>query len=114
MIVGAEYPTDYEGLYADEIRYADDSVGKLLGALDTHPSGRPNVVLLPSDHGESRGPRWWSYIWAGTGKDFGPQDDEAPLPEGVPEYLSAKPGRTSFIDHIRPDDLKRLQVLGYR
>jgi arylsulfatase A-like enzyme len=246
VIEDAEYPTDYEALYADEIRYADDSIAELLAALGVHRNGRANVVLLTSDHGESMGeggyyyvhshtttpdvahvpfvlrapgiapgrrsggvghvdvmptllelaglppaegargialgpylrsgralptrtlicdmgselaayrgdrfvrivevtpalldvddlpetaaggeparpswgrvlpeslgPRWWSYRWAGNGKDFAVSEDSNGLPEGVLEYLSATPVRTSFIDHIRPDDLLRLKALGY-
>jgi arylsulfatase A-like enzyme len=246
VVEGAEYPTDYEALYADEIRYADDAIARLLAALEAHPSGRPNIVLLTSDHGESmgeggyyyvhshtttpdiahvpfvlrapgippvrraelvghvdvlptllelaglpaaeaargialgpylrsgrplpertlicdmgselaayrgdrfvrvveiapalldpddvpneasseeparpswgrssgasKGPRWWSYGWAGNGSDFATRDDGEPLPDGVREYLSAPPTRTRFIDHIKAEDLKRLQALGY-
>jgi arylsulfatase A-like enzyme len=62
VVEGAEYPSDYEALYADEIRYADDAIGRLLAAVDTHPSGRPTVVLLTSDHGESMGEGGYYYV----------------------------------------------------
>lgn len=246
VIEGAEYPTDYEALYADEIRYADDTIGRVLEAVDAHPSGRDVVVLLTSDHGESmgeggyyyvhshtttpdiahvpfvlrapglaperrrelvghvdvlptlldlaglppdeearglalgeylragkplpdrtlvcdmgseltafrgdrfvrlvevapalldaedvpaeaaagepmqpswgrmpreaKGPRWWGYAWAGNGRDFAPTDDVEALPDGLLDYLGQVPVRTTFVDHIRPEDLNRLKALGY-
>jgi len=246
LVEGAEYPTDYEALYADEIRYADEAIGELIEAFDEHPSGRPEVVLLPSDHGEAMGeggyyyvhshtttpdvahvpfvlrapgieptrrselvghvdvlptllevaglppdeaasgialgpylrderplpdrtmicdlgvevaayrgdgfvrlvdvapalldvddipgtpaggeparpawgrasrdpvgPRWWSYSWTGGGSDFSAVEGGDALPDGLLEYLSEKPARASYIDDIRPEDLRRLQALGY-
>ena len=60
---GLALPSDYESLYAGEILYADHWVGRLLDAVDAHSSGRPAIVLLTADHGESLGEqdRWFSH-----------------------------------------------------
>jgi arylsulfatase A-like enzyme len=52
---GLTRPSQYESLYAAEVAFADAWVGRLVDALDNHPSGRKNVVLLTADHGESMG-----------------------------------------------------------
>ncbi len=49
------HPTVYEGRYADEIFYADVSIGKLIEAADRAAGARGAVVLLTADHGESFG-----------------------------------------------------------
>ena len=61
----------------------------------------------------SRGPRWWGYRWGGNGHEFAPAADVAELSDEVVRYLESTPARTTFIDHIRPADLERLEALGY-
>jgi arylsulfatase len=65
---GERRPHRYRSRYADEILYADGGVGALLDALESHPSGRPFVVLLTSDHGESFGEegRWFVHGYSTT------------------------------------------------
>ena len=55
QLEGLQRPSEYRARYADEIRYADASIARLLALVDGHDSGRPVVVLLSSDHGESLG-----------------------------------------------------------
>jgi len=50
---GLAHLAQYRSRYAGEIAYFDASFGRLLEALDAR--GRPNVVLLTADHGESFG-----------------------------------------------------------
>ena len=45
---------------------ADDSIAKLLAALDALPGGRNNVVLLTSDDGESMGEGGYYYVHSHT------------------------------------------------
>ena len=66
VVEGAEYPSDYEALYADEIRYADDSIAAVLAAVDAHASGRESVVLLTADHGEAMGEGGYYYVHSHT------------------------------------------------
>jgi arylsulfatase A-like enzyme len=48
-------PSQYAARYADEILYVDRFVGKIVRAVERHPSGREALVLITSDHGESFG-----------------------------------------------------------
>lgn len=50
---GLNLPSQYKSRYADEIFYADQWLGKLLAAVDSHE--RDAIVLFTSDHGESMG-----------------------------------------------------------
>jgi arylsulfatase A-like enzyme len=52
-IEGLSLPSEYRGRYADEIFYADESIGRLVAAFEG--LGRTAVVLLTADHGESLG-----------------------------------------------------------
>ena len=44
-----------EALYAGEIRYADDEIGKLLAALDRLGLAHGTLVVFTADHGETLG-----------------------------------------------------------
>jgi len=48
-------PNVYESRYTDEIFYADESIGRLLEAVDRAAGPRGAMVLLTADHGESFG-----------------------------------------------------------
>lgn len=64
-------PDDLEflsDLYDGEVRFVDDSLATILQALDTARSGRPRIVVLFSDHGESFGEQ--GRIAHGNGPDF--------------------------------------------
>ncbi len=54
-IDGRRRASEYEGLYGDEILYADRAFGKLVERIDEHASGRDAVILLTADHGEAMG-----------------------------------------------------------
>ncbi len=49
----ARAPATYEGRYADEIRYVDAQIARLVATLDARPA-RP-AILLTADHGEAFG-----------------------------------------------------------
>jgi arylsulfatase A-like enzyme len=55
VLPGLSLPSEYMSRYADEIFYADHSIGELLQSVDSHRSGRDVIVLLTSDHGEIMG-----------------------------------------------------------
>jgi choline-sulfatase len=50
-----EYRRRAPSAYAGEVMYADDEVGRLLGALDALNLRRNTVIVYASDHGESLG-----------------------------------------------------------
>jgi hypothetical protein len=50
---GLSRPSEYRARYADEIYYADASIGRLVEAFEAHDPDP--VMLLTSDHGESLG-----------------------------------------------------------
>ena len=51
----ASLASEYRSRYADEIFYADEAIGDLLDAVESHRNGREQLVLLSADHGESLG-----------------------------------------------------------
>lgn len=52
LVEGPRRVSDYRSRYAGEIAFMDQSVGKLLAAVERH---RPTIVALTADHGESFG-----------------------------------------------------------
>jgi arylsulfatase len=48
-------PSEYRSRYAGEIRYFDESLGRLLAAAERATGSRDLVILLTADHGESLG-----------------------------------------------------------
>jgi arylsulfatase len=65
---GRTLPSEYTSLYADEVAYADHWIGELLDAFEKRSRGRPTVVLLTADHGESlgEGDRWFVHGFGTT------------------------------------------------
>ena len=52
VVEGSRRVSDYRSRYAGEIAYMDESVGKLLAAVERY---QPSIVAVTADHGESFG-----------------------------------------------------------
>jgi arylsulfatase len=92
VLDGLTLPSVYESRYADEIFYADQSIGELVDAVDRHSGPRGAVVLLTADHGESFGEGGQYYIHKATTPDVA----------HVPMILRAPglaPGRSDGLVH---------------
>jgi arylsulfatase len=56
QVIGTERNlSDYTARYAGEVRYFDAWFGRLLEAVETATGGRPLLVVVTADHGESLG-----------------------------------------------------------
>lgn len=97
--------SEYRARYADEIRSADASIGRLLSLVDGHASARPAIVLLTSDHGESLGENQ-SYFQHGLSSL--PPEAHVPLLLRAPGLT---PGRREEVVH-HVDVLPTLLELG--
>jgi arylsulfatase len=92
---GLRLPSQYLGRYADEIFYADASLGRLLAAADDFAAGRETAVLLTADHGESlgEGGAWFVHFLVST-----PQLSHVPMILTAP---GVAPGRRSEpVSHV--------------
>jgi arylsulfatase A-like enzyme len=84
-------PSRYARRYAGEVAAFDDALGRLLGAFEGR--GRPAVILLTADHGESFGEnaRWFVH-----GHSVTPDQARVPLVLVAPGLA---PGRRSELVH---------------
>jgi len=95
VVPGLELPSAYRSAYADEVLYADHSIGELLAAFEAASGDGGSVVLLTSDHGESfgEGERWFVHGFATT-----PQLAHVPMILRAPGLA---PGRSDeFASHV--------------
>jgi hypothetical protein len=59
---GRTLPSEYRGLYSDEILATDAWIGELVARFDAASGGRDAVVLLTSDHGENMGEHGFWFV----------------------------------------------------
>ena len=90
---GLVEPRQYRSRYAGEIRFADESLGKLLAACEARAAARGVIILVTGDHGESLGEneRYFSHGFATTA-----EQSHVPLLLHAPELA---PGRRSELVH---------------
>jgi len=90
---GLSLPSDYESRYADEIFYADHSIGQLVSAFEKR--GGDAVILLTADHGESLGEegRYFMHGFATT-----PQLAHVPLILVAPGLPASR--RKEVVHHV--------------
>jgi arylsulfatase A-like enzyme len=89
---GMSLPSVYRSRYADEIYYADHSIGALIEAVDARSSPHGAVVLLTADHGESLGEEGRFFVHAVTTPDVA----HVPMILRAPGLL---PGRRREVAH---------------
>ena len=91
---GRFLPSEYEGLYADEIFYADHWIGRLLEAVDG-VSSRETAVLFTADHGEALGE---TYRYFSHGNTTTPEVAHVPLILRAPGLEPAR--RRELVHHV--------------
>jgi arylsulfatase A-like enzyme len=85
--------SDFRARYWGETRFADESLGHLLAAVERPETDRPLVILFTSDHGESFGE---DGIFLGHGHATSPELAHVPLLIAAP---GVEPGRTDRVAH---------------
>lgn len=83
--------------YAGEIRFTDDSMGRLLEAIKATPRASSTVVALCGDHGEA----FWEHGYAGHGNNIYDEELHVPLIIRAPGSLGAGvvvPDQVGLID----------------
>lgn len=88
-------PSQYRTRYHGEVRYLDRSVGVLLAAARNANPGRPLVVLLTADHGESFGEGGFYFV---HGHSTTPDQVHVPFILEAPGVPPAR--RTELISHV--------------
>jgi len=61
---GRSLPSEYRGLYSDEILHTDHWLGQLVARFDAKSEGRHTIVLVTSDHGENLGEHDFWFVHA--------------------------------------------------
>jgi arylsulfatase len=92
---GLDRLSQYRALYAGEVAWADEWIGRLVAAVDAHPSARPAVVLLTADHGESFGEDEW---YLAHGSSTSPAEARVPFVLRAPGLAAGRRGE--IVSHV--------------
>ena len=92
VVDGARRVSDYRSRYAGEIAYMDQSVGKLLAAVEQR---RPTIVAVTADHGESFGENGFYFA---HGHSAAPDLSHVPLIVNAPGLRAER--RADPVSHV--------------
>jgi len=93
VLDGLRRPGEYRSRYAGEIAFFDESLGKLLQSA--HRPGRPLVIAVTADHGESMGEGGYFF---GHGQTTTPDIARIPLLLNAPGLAPAR--RSELVSHV--------------
>jgi arylsulfatase A-like enzyme len=100
-------PSVYRSRYADEIFFADESIGRLLAAVESRSETAP-IVLATADHGESLGERE-RYFSHGTQARRG-QDERHVRVNSIASHVDVAPTLVALADLPRLHDVAGVDV----